>query len=131
MSTTQILEGYSAEHPIADDDWEDEVRWALNDREAGRREMRGHHNQEGYLAHEAGSPQCLALGHVEPEGGWDEDPDDGHLRGFDGDSLCRETKYDTCCTECEGECQASVEDDITRDDFWALPGVRAKDQETA
>lgn len=114
------IDGYSAEQPVADVDWFDEVGWALNYRERERK----NHDLDGWFAHEAGSPQCLALGHVEPADGWEDDPDD-HPHGWEGEPLCPATQYDVCCTQCEGEC-SGIEDDVTRDEFWRLPGVRGR-----
>ena len=70
------------------------------------------HDQDGFLAYEAGSARCLALGHVEPDGGWLDDTD--HPNSWEGEPLCEATKYDTCCTQCEGECDYEIQADL----FW-------------
>lgn len=98
------VEGYSPDEPMGDDDWEDEVVWRMRNYWAEK----GEHDQNGYLCHEAGSPECLALGHApNPDPEWpDEEWEDvgEHQRGFSGDYICPDTKYATACTECEGEC---------------------------
>lgn len=86
------------------DDWIDEVRWQVNLYWSDRR----HHDRDGWLAHEAGSAECLALGHKpDAEGSWQSDPDH-HPWGWDCEPLCPATKYDDACTVCEGpvdECE--------------------------
>lgn len=71
------------------------------------------HNRDGYYAHEAYSPQCLALGHTpELDEFGDTVPEyedslaeaDIHAPSWDGGYLCAETKYSPACSECEGGC---------------------------
>jgi hypothetical protein len=120
VNSTAVIDGYSAEEPIPDEDWEDEVRWALNYRERERK----YHDRDGYFAEEAGSPQCEALGHTpDPENGWEGDAE--HPYGWGGgDPICPDTRFGVACSQCEGDC-SGIEDDVTQDAFWGLPGVRA------
>lgn len=112
MNAALEVEGYTPAEPMDDDDWEDDLRWRMRNYWL---EKQGH-DQNGYLCHLAGSPECLALGHVAPEPDpeypgeeWDAVP--GHESGWDGDWLCRGTQYATACTECEGECMVYDEFD--------------------
>lgn len=103
--------------------WSDEEReeWLRDalDELAGYAAEARFHDTDGYFAHEAGSPECLALGHKPSEfGEWDED--DQHESGWDGDLLCLGTRYGVACTNCEGECSHEIPPSV-----WTLPGVAA------
>ncbi len=76
------------------------------------------HDRDGFYAHEAGSEECLALGHVPPEDPADWEVIPGHETGWNDSILCVATKYDTACTVCEGECSYEVPKSI-----WSMPGV--------
>lgn len=76
----------------------------------------GGHKQDSFFCMTAGSSECLALGHDQ-----DNLDEDIHYPGWDGEILCTATKYDTACSDCEGEC--AVEDllkPLDREAFWAL-----------
>jgi hypothetical protein len=109
------VEGFTPESPIAEEDWDDMVAWEMRVYWSDR----WRHNDDGYLCEIAGSPACLALGHVvfDEDGMLDEALED-HPTGWDGDSLCPATKYDTACTTCEGPCQAPPT--ATPAAFWKL-----------
>jgi hypothetical protein len=96
------VEGYTAEEPVSDEDWWDEVRWQVSYHHSVRHDG---HNRDGYFAEIAGSEKCLALGHrPDPELGWEtDDLYDSHPYGWHGDQLCTATKYGTACTECESD----------------------------
>ncbi len=80
------------------------------------------HDRDGFLAEEAGSAACVALGHSKPEDGWGEGLDDEHVPGWDGTWLCDATRYGSACTYCESEdCEASASLNMrTRAEFWEL-----------
>ncbi len=92
---------------------EDDIQWHLKGIEPWHRE-RKMHNGDGWFADFAWSEKCLAAGHKKDSSAFDEDGayhdyedelygDGTHASGFDGDLLCTDTKWGTCCTECEGE----------------------------
>lgn len=100
---------------------EDSEEWLVDafDELAGYFAESKRHDQNGYMAREAGSKWCLELGHKPNEyGDWPED-DGIHESGWEGTLLCKATQYDTCCTECEGECDYEWPPPI-----WAMSGVR-------
>ena len=106
------------------EDWEtDELEEYLQD---VYRDLRDYvqdaklHDEDGYLCDLAGSEACLALGHVPNEHGEWSDEDDQHPSGWDGDLLCKATRYATACSYCEGECSF---ESLPR--LWTLPGVFA------
>lgn len=114
MANTLEVEGYSTAEPIDDEDLRDvfhQIRGKIVDRKF--------HDRNGYLAHEAGGPECLALGHAPEDDEWDWDT---HPMGWNGDQLCEATKYDVACSNCEGEvddCEG-FEDLVSPADFWKL-----------
>jgi len=67
------------------------------------------HDQAGFYADEAGSAQCVALGHTDPEVSGDATDDEidawreSHPLGWHG-SICLATRHGVACTTCEGEC---------------------------
>lgn len=96
------------------DAWAEDIAGLFTGRDNTAYDARGC-NTEGFYAHSAGGPECLALGHFpNPEtraqeiediydaGGFDGDGD--HPPSWDGDPLCAATKYAVACGEHEGEC---------------------------
>jgi len=103
-------EGWSAEDPIHEDD----LRYVFKDLNHGSRE-RSMHDRDGWFAEEAGSAECIALGHTASD--YD---DEFHPYGWGGYAMCIATKYGEACSECEAEgCSALVES-VSSDRFWAL-----------
>lgn len=78
----------------------------------------GDHDRNGFFADEAGSDQCVALGHTESD--WEND--ETHPMGWDGDPICEATKFGQACSACEGECDFSTPSVVK---IWELPGVMA------
>lgn len=93
---------------------------------------RAMHDRDGFLAHLAYDPECLALGHtrsVDEETGELEDPDDDelsrdgtHVPSWDGEYLCADTRYADACTECESEHCEYLQ---PLPDLWALVAATA------
>lgn len=92
---------------------EGDIQWHLKGIEPWHRE-RKMHNGNGWFADFAWSEKCLAAGHKKDPSAFDEDGayhdyedelygDGTHVTGFDGDILCTETKWGSCCTDCESE----------------------------
>ena len=92
---------------------EEDLQWHFKHIEPWHRE-RKMHNGNGWFADFAWSERCLAAGHEKDPQALDDDGayhdhedalygDGTHCSGFDGDVLCTETKWGTCCTTCEGE----------------------------
>ena len=119
------VDGYTIDNPVLEEDWEDEVRWQVNQYWTTERRF---HNQDGFIADEAGSERCKALGHeptpmeYEEAGEWYTElewgDDDIHVFGWDGEYLCKGTIQGPACTECESE-----DCDYRRDNpenFWRL-----------
>lgn len=105
------VDGYTAADPVPDEDWNDEVRRRVNRNLQERR----FHNSDGFMCYLAGDPECLALGHKpDPDGEWYDG--DLHVNGWNGDTVCPETRWGTACTECETE---------TGDCDYEAPDVRA------
>lgn len=101
-------------------DWEEYMRDTYRELRYARRE-RKFHDRNGFLALDAGSAKCIELGHVKPEGGWEDTGDELHVYGFGGTWLCRGTEYGSCCTQCEGECsEPDALSMSTRAEFWEL-----------
>lgn len=90
---------FTVSNPIPDEDWEDFVRWEVNDNWAENSWM---HPLDGFFADIAGGPTCLALGHTPDEDGYWEDIE-GHGSSWADDYLCYATKYGVCCTACESD----------------------------
>jgi len=115
------VEGYTPLNPVSDEDYEDEIAWLMRNFWYDRSQ----HDQDGFLAQDAGSPACLALGHkpVLVDGFGYEDWGDDHAGSFDGEWLCKALTTDTCCTYCEGECQLEIP--LRKDFLWSLVGADA------
>lgn len=84
---------------------------------------RRYHDADGFYAELAGSPSCLALGHIarvdEGHPLFDE-WEAAHPMSWDGDErLCEATQYGTACTACETDCGMFWEPPT----LWALPAV--------
>ncbi|MEZ3156872.1 hypothetical protein AB1K56_08055 [Microbacterium sp. BWR-S6Y] len=89
--------------------------------------QRGYHDADGFYAELAGSPACLARGHVarvdEGHPLFDEWAD-AHPMSWDGDArLCEATQYGTACSACETDCGLFWEPPS----LWTLPGVRGQE----
>lgn len=113
------VEGYTADEPVEDDYWDDEIGWEVNRYWQATRD----HNRDGFLCYEAGSEPCLALGHApNPAPAYESDEWGGeHCYGWDGMWICPETKYATACSECESEdCDRPTT--IEPAEFWATIG---------
>jgi hypothetical protein len=100
--STLDVEGCSAAEPLeTEEDWEDLVGSQLRYWWSEHK----YHDRNGWYAELAGSEQCLALGHE-----WNPDGDDidherfEHQPSWDDRWICPDTRYGSCCTECEGEC---------------------------
>lgn len=109
----------AADEPDLFEDWLVETFDELADEEHARRI--GHHDRDGYFAHEAGSAKCVALGHASrvDEGhplfdAWDAE----HPYGWSGERLCLQTRYGEACSGCEGDCEFTIPPSL-----WQLPGV--------
>ena len=115
MSTTTTerdVDGYTSADPVADEDWLDEVRWQVN----RNWQEKPFHNRDGYMCEEAGSPECLALGHQpDTDGDWN---DDEHPSGWGYEPVCPATQYGSACSECESDdCSWTPTDSAA---FWEL-----------
>lgn len=120
------------DRPLDIDHTPDAIDRALEEltyRMALEQEEGAEHNADGWLAHVAGSSECLALGHREPEGGWDADTQtfdaggimvDLHPWGWDEFVMCRATVYAIACTTCQNECEFDRPPSV-----WTMPGVMA------
>jgi hypothetical protein len=110
------VEGYTAEDPIGEEDWRDEVQWVVETHWSDRRT----HDADGYICEMAGSDRCLDLGHIpDPVDGWWSD-DEAHPVGWSGDPICPATRLEDACTVCEGpvsECESAPTDTAA---FWRL-----------
>lgn len=103
---------------LSEDELEEYLDDAL-DEIPGWHHVNAWHDRDGYYAKEAGSAECVTLGHTE------DDYDDGetHPSSFDGELLCLATRFGECCTVCEGECQYNGGAPLLS--LWTLPGVLA------
>lgn len=128
------LERFGGSDAVSDADLETGLRELFEELaayERGRRKTS--HDQTGYFAKDAGSPECLALGHAEPERYDENDQEresyDAEFRAYESAHpyregnirLCAATAYGAACTTCEGECEQPTPTTI-----WALPGVSAE-----
>lgn len=88
---------------------------AFDEIESYNAERRRYHDTASYFAECAWSEQCLALGHQRDPEAYDEDgtyldtedqlyADDEHCTGWNGDTICRGTRFGVACSQCEGEC---------------------------
>lgn len=118
----KYVEGYATEDPVADEDWSDVVRWDVNRNWFDHQD----HNQDGFMCSLAGSPECLALGHVvtDEERG---EQGDLHEWGWGGDLICPATRTSAACTECESsDCNSDwTPTDTTA--FWSLFAAKSTD----
>lgn len=122
MNLTLEVEGHSAADPVLDEDWADEVRWTVNQHWMEKT----FHDRNGYIAEIAESPACLALGHIEPESGWEEAGDPQHPYGWEGFILCNSIRLGDACTSCEREAELCDWQPADPRAFWRLFSAEAR-----
>lgn len=102
-----------------DDELESYMRDVYEEIRRTHRERR-FHDRDAFLAHGAGEAECLALGHIEPQNGWEDD--EAHPPGWGWEPICLATRHGVACSACESE-DCEGHDYLamsTRAEFWAL-----------
>ena len=128
MSATYEIEVFQgqAANEMTPEQFEADWVYQLSGVEPWHRE-RKMHDSDGFIAHEAWSPRCLAAGHVQETEDSDGDGEvliaDGvHVHGWDGDVLCKETKEADACCVCESDdCEFNLG---ALPDLWSMVGAK-------